>query len=69
MEEIHDQSEPVKIRLSGLGYQSISFYSDKMTNISKWRSTLYISQVGLCKHVFKLCTCFLNNLVEFHSKK
>jgi hypothetical protein len=29
-----------------------SFYSVKMVNISKWMSTLYISQVGQCRHVF-----------------
>jgi hypothetical protein len=28
------------------------FYSAKMVNISNWRPTLYISQVGLCRHVF-----------------
>jgi hypothetical protein len=30
-----------------------SFYSAKMVNISKWMSTLYISQVEPCKHVFQ----------------
>jgi hypothetical protein len=44
------------------------FYSDKKVNIYKWRSTLYISQVGPCRHVFRLCTCFLDNLVKFHSR-
>jgi hypothetical protein len=30
-----------------------NFYSAKMVNISKYRSTLYISQVGPCRHVFQ----------------
>jgi hypothetical protein len=47
---------------------TFDFYSDNMVNISKWRSTLYILQVGPCRHVFRLCTCFLGNLVEFHSR-
>jgi hypothetical protein len=29
-----------------------NFYSDKIVNISKWMPTLYISQVGPCRHVF-----------------
>jgi hypothetical protein len=41
-------------------------YSDKMINISKWRPKLYISQVGPYMHVFRLCICFSDNLVEFH---
>jgi hypothetical protein len=28
------------------------FYSAKIVNISKWRLILYISQVGLFRHVF-----------------
>jgi hypothetical protein len=36
-----------QIRISG-------FYSAKMVNISKWRPTLYISQVGPCRHVFQV---------------
>jgi hypothetical protein len=35
------------------------FYSYKMVNISKWRLTLYISQVGPCKHVFQIMHKFL----------
>jgi hypothetical protein len=37
-----------------------SFCSDKMVNIYEWMPSLYIS------HVFRLCMCFSNNLVEFH---
>jgi hypothetical protein len=36
-----------------------SFYSDKMVSISKWRPTLYISQVGPCRHVFQAMHMFL----------
>jgi hypothetical protein len=43
------------------------FYSYKMVNICKWMSTLYISQVGSYIHVFRLCTCFSDNLIKFHS--
>jgi hypothetical protein len=43
-------------------------HNSKMVNISKWRSTLYISQIGHTSMIFKLCTCFSDNLVEFHSK-
>jgi hypothetical protein len=32
--------------------ETFGFYSDKMVNISKWRPTLYILQVGPCLHVF-----------------
>jgi hypothetical protein len=39
-----------------------------MVNISKWRPSLYISQVGPYMHVFRLCTCFSDNLIEFHSR-
>jgi hypothetical protein len=35
------------------------FYSCKMINIFKWRSTLYISQVGLSKHIFQVMHVFL----------
>jgi hypothetical protein len=35
------------------------FYSAKMVNIFKWRSTLYISQVGPCSHVFEVMHMFL----------
>jgi hypothetical protein len=48
--------------------ETSDFYSDKMVNISKLRPTLYISQVVPCKHIFRLCTCFSDNLVEFHSR-
>jgi hypothetical protein len=41
-----------QIRTSG-------FYSDKMINISKWRPTLYISQVGPCRYVFQVMHMFL----------
>jgi hypothetical protein len=44
------------------------FYSYKMVNIFKWRSALYISQVGHACMFFRLCTCFSDNLVEFHSR-
>jgi hypothetical protein len=36
-----------------------SFYSVKMVNISKWRPTLHISQVGPCRHVFQVMHMFL----------
>jgi hypothetical protein len=36
-----------------------SFYSVKMVNISKWMSTLYISQVGQCRHIFQVMYMFL----------
>jgi hypothetical protein len=57
-------------KLEGLVSQirTSGFYSYGMANISRWRSTLYISKVGLCRHVFRLCTCFSDNLVEFHSR-
>jgi hypothetical protein len=48
--------------------ETSGFYNDKMVNISKWRPTLYISQVVPYTQVFRLCTCFLGNLVEFHSR-
>jgi hypothetical protein len=35
------------------------FYNDKKVNISKWRLTLYISQLRLCKHVFQVMKVFL----------
>jgi hypothetical protein len=35
------------------------FYSAKMVNISKWRTTLYISQVRPCRHVFQVMHMFL----------
>jgi hypothetical protein len=31
----------------------------EMVNISKWRPILYISQVGLCIHVFQVMHIFL----------
>jgi hypothetical protein len=34
------------------------FYNDKMVNIFKWRSNLYISQVELCIHVFQVMHIF-----------
>jgi hypothetical protein len=46
--------------------ETSDFYSDNMINISKWKPILYISQFGPC--FFRLCTCFLNNLVEFYSR-
>jgi hypothetical protein len=36
-----------------------SFYNAKMVNISKWRPTLYVSQVGPCMHVFQVMHMFL----------
>jgi hypothetical protein len=44
------------------------FYTYKMVNISKWTPSLHISQVGHTCMFFRLCTCFLDNLVEFHSR-
>jgi hypothetical protein len=44
------------------------FYGYKIVNISKWRSALYISQVVHIYMFFRLCTYFLDNLVEFHSR-
>jgi hypothetical protein len=35
------------------------FFSTKMVNNSKWRTTLYISQVGLYKHVFQVMRMFV----------
>jgi hypothetical protein len=35
------------------------FFSYKMVNISKWRPTLYISQVRPCMHVFQVMHVFL----------
>jgi hypothetical protein len=35
------------------------FYSYEMVNISKWRPTLYISQVGPCMLVFQVMHVFL----------
>jgi hypothetical protein len=61
-----DIMEKLECAVSQIG--TSSFYSDKMVNISKWGPTLYISQVTICKHVFRLCTCFSDNLVEFHSR-
>jgi hypothetical protein len=37
---------------------TFGFYSAKMINIFKWRQTLYISQVGLCGHVFLVMHMF-----------
>jgi hypothetical protein len=48
--------------------ETSGFYSYKMINIFKLRSTLYISQVGPYMHVYRLCTCFSDNLIEFHSR-
>jgi hypothetical protein len=38
---------------------TFDFYSVKLVNISKWRSILYISQVGPCRHVFQVMHMFL----------
>jgi hypothetical protein len=39
--------------------RTFDFYSDKMVNISKWRPTLYISQVGRSRHVCQVIHMFL----------
>jgi hypothetical protein len=39
--------------------ETSDFYSDKIVSISKWRSTLYISQVGPYSHVFQVIHMFL----------
>jgi hypothetical protein len=39
--------------------ETYGFYSAKMVNISKWRATLYILQVGPCMHVFQVMHMFL----------
>jgi hypothetical protein len=44
------------------------FYGYKIIIIFKWRLVLYISQVGHIVIFFRLCKCFLDNLVEFHSR-
>jgi hypothetical protein len=51
-----------QIRTSG-------FYSAKMVNISKWRPTLYISQVGPCRHVFQVMHVFLGQFSWISLKK
>jgi hypothetical protein len=53
---------------SGLPNHNVHFYTYKMVNISKWTPSLHISQVGHTCMFFRLCTCFLDNLVEFHSR-
>jgi hypothetical protein len=44
-------------------------YSDKMVNISKWRSTLYISQVRPCRHIFQVMHMFLRQFGLISLKK
>jgi hypothetical protein len=39
--------------------RTFDFYSDKMVNISKWRPTLYISQVRPSRHVCQVIHMFL----------
>jgi hypothetical protein len=46
-----------------------SFYTAKMVNISKWRPTLYISQVGPCRHVFQVMHMFLGQFGWISLKK
>jgi hypothetical protein len=61
--DILEKSEVLNSQIGRSG-----FYSYKMVNIFKWRSALYISQVGHACMFFRLCTCFSDNLVEFHSR-
>jgi hypothetical protein len=49
--------------------ETFSFYSDKKVNISKWRPTLYISQVGPCRHVFQVMHVFLRQFGWISLKK
>jgi hypothetical protein len=45
------------------------FYSIKIVNISKWRSTLYILQVGPYRHVFQVTHMFLGQFGWISLKK
>jgi hypothetical protein len=45
------------------------FYSYEMVNISKWRPTLYISQVEPCRHVFQVMHMFLRQFSWISLKK